>query len=76
MLEAIAKNQFKDETICITKTLEKLLRHIQQEPLIIRQNVRQNFQDGINWLQNVLRDALDELEYSKLQARVEEKTNK
>jgi hypothetical protein len=48
MLEAIARNQFKDETICITKTLEKLLRHIQQEPLIIRQNVRQNFQDGIN----------------------------
>jgi hypothetical protein len=48
MIEAIARNQFKDKTSCITEALEKLLSHMQQETLGIRQNVRQNFQDGIN----------------------------
>lgn len=48
MLEAIARNQFKEKTSCITKALEKLLSHMQQETLGIRQNVRQNFQDEIS----------------------------
>jgi hypothetical protein len=44
MIEAIARNQFKDKTSCITEALEKLLSNMQQETLCIRQN----FQDEIN----------------------------
>jgi predicted RNase H-like nuclease (RuvC/YqgF family) len=73
MLEAIARNQFKDKTSCITEAIEKLLHHTRQEPLGISQNVRQNLQDEINRLQCALQDTPDKLEYSKLQAKVEEK---
>jgi len=48
MIEAIARNQFKDKTSCITEALEKLLSHMQQETLGIRQNVRQKLQNKLN----------------------------